>query len=99
MPGEACYLSVNAHHPELGAFFAADFKGRRSSSALHSDTAGLSLLLRYGSCPLTGIKQGTFPKWVILLRTERLKLCCVAMAEPLHVRPLVDATIRIACDA
>ena len=46
MPGEACYLSVSATHPEMGPFFTANLKGRRSSSALHSDEAGLTSLIR-----------------------------------------------------
>ena len=66
MPGETCYLSVNANHPELGAFFTANFKGRRSSSALHSDTAGLSVLLRCVVLP-------THSHQAILLRMWRLR--------------------------
>ena len=73
MPGEACYLSVDAHHPDLGAFFTANFKGRRSTSAHHSDTADLSILLRCVYCLLTGIEQERFAGWAILLRMQRQK--------------------------
>ena len=63
MPGEACYLSVDANHPDLGAFFTANFKGRRSSSALHSDTADLYILQRCVQCLLTGIEKERFAGW------------------------------------
>jgi hypothetical protein len=46
MPGETCYLSVSAMHPEMGPFFLAAFKGKRSESALHSDVAGFDYLIR-----------------------------------------------------
>ena len=46
MPDETCYLSVSATHPEMGSFFLAAFKGKRSESALHSDVAGFKYLIR-----------------------------------------------------
>ena len=46
MPGETCYLSVSGTHPEMGPFFLATFKGKRSGSPLHSDAAGFDLLMR-----------------------------------------------------
>ena len=59
MPGEACYLSVDANHPYLGAFFTANFKGRRSSSVLHSDTADLHILLRCVQCAYSLTSSGS----------------------------------------
>ena len=47
LPDDSCFLSVSATHPEMGAFFVASFKGKRSRSSLHSDEAGFQFLIRH----------------------------------------------------
>ena len=51
LPDDTCHLSVSAMHPELGPFFMASFRGRRSRSAVHSDEAGLQYLFRHVPLP------------------------------------------------